>query len=320
MPLYRDRRTGEIVELPDQPAMPAAPIRGIPIGAPNPTAQFAAPQAQAQLAQTQTNTARTAQDMALDRERLRIQQMQAQGNDAATALSAAKEGLVRLPDGRFVRDPNYKPPAPTLAPGDRATAIANLNDALLATPKINNLIEAYNRGPGATPPIGLNNITGLADYLPNRPENRVFNAAADQFRGTVKKAQGFTGGEGNTAAEMRMNVGAFIPAASDADAEIVQKMRAIKQEQSKAIRANVALLGGMPDSNGNITPVPAGYTPGEFPALDEMVSRTMGRVPAGQRQSYMLQQRRAYMATLKDAPRKQQGGGNIDALLKKYGG
>lgn len=226
---------------------------------------------------------------------------------AAAALEnqIKRENLVKLQ-----RENAEANSLPDLTPAARSEAISNLQAALDMTPMISNLEERFREGPGAT-----RGIQGLLDYLPWREENERFDTAANQFRGSIKKTQGFTGGEGNTATEAQMNIGAYIPSASQRDGTIRDNIGALKRERDKSFRTNIATLGGFPDSSGKVTPVPSGYFVGQYPALDRSIMRKIGDVNAQNRRRFILDAKRRYEAEMvKRSQKRPASGGGIKFL------
>jgi hypothetical protein len=190
---------------------------------------------------------------------------------------------------------------PDLTPAARSEALANLQAAMDMTPMIKDLEDRFKEGPGAT-----KGIQGLLDFLPWREQNERFDEAANKFRGSIKKTQGFTGGEGNSVAEAQMNVGAFIPSASQRDGTIRDNIGSLKRERDKSFRTNIANLGGFPDSGGQVTPVPSGYFVGQYPALDQAIMRKIGDVNPQNRRAFILDSRRRFEAEMRK--RSQSGG------------
>ena len=194
---------------------------------------------------------------------------------------------------------------PDLTPAARSEAIGNLQAAMDMTPMIGELEQRYKEGPGAT-----SGIQGLLDFLPFREENQRFDSAANKFRGAIKKTQGFTGGEGNTATEAQMNIGAYIPSSWQRDGTIRDNIGALKRERDKSFRTNIATLGGFPDSGGNVTPVPAGYFVGQNPALDRSIMQKIGNVSPKARRAFILDAKKRYDAIMKQkAGQQKQAGG-----------
>ncbi|WP_230280274.1 hypothetical protein [Croceicoccus sp. Ery15] len=77
----------------------------------------------------------------------------------------------------------------------------------------------------------------------------------------MKRALGFTGGEGNTVAESSALYDPYLPKAGDRDAQIERKIAALRGLAADSRKKSVTTLGGVPDANGNIVPVPEGQDP-----------------------------------------------------------
>lgn len=157
--------------------------------------------------------------------------------------------------GQYVAS-NVTPPAPTggnsgVTAKVRADAIQAYSDAGALERAANEIEALYKTGPGAT-----KGVQGLADYLPT-DTNKVFDDAGQRARGYVKRALGFTGGEGNTVAESSSLYDPYLPSASDRDAQIEQKVQQLRQLAMDSRKKSVAMLGGKPDPNGQIVPVTA---------------------------------------------------------------
>lgn len=131
----------------------------------------------------------------------------------------------------------------------REDAIQGYNDAASLERIADQLQAQFDAGPGAT-----SGIAGLQDYLP-LSENKVMNDTSFQARGYVKRGLGFTGGEGNTVGEIGLNYGPYLPEASDRDDQIVNKIAALRTLAGDARKKSVAVLGGVPDVNGVVTPL-----------------------------------------------------------------
>lgn len=137
----------------------------------------------------------------------------------------------------------------------RADAIAQYRASVDMGKQIKRLRELYKAGPGST-----GKLTGFLDYLPT-PANQTFNDFSNQFRGPVKSALGMTGGENNTAAEGQQNLGGYLPRAADYDANIEEKINALEDMRQRTAQEAIAVLGGIPDANGNVTPFQQGQDP-----------------------------------------------------------
>jgi hypothetical protein len=163
-------------------------------------------------------------------------------------------------------------------------ALAQLNAANFIAKQYADLNKKFRAGPGATSGLG-----GLLDFLPT-PTNQDFDTTANRLRAWAKQGTGTTGGENNSVAEMKMNLGAYIPSSWDFDKTNRSTLDSIRELGGKASREAVQRLGGVPDQNGNITPIPRGYQWGQNPALDRSISHMIGNVPAAARQGWMLRE------------------------------
>lgn len=94
--------------------------------------------------------------------------------------------------------------------------------------------------------LGMGGERNVGGYLPNivRPENKTFNDAADSLIGAIASAQGATGGEMNSLAEMRARFGPLIPNASDSDENIrlkLDRLRKMAADQRTAVDAQLGV-------------------------------------------------------------------------------
>lgn len=181
---------------------------------------------------------------------------------AAETVSAERQSSTAgLPEGfRWSADGTRAEPIPGysrqgITPEVRQSAIQAFTDAAAIDAVVADLRSLYEQGPGST-----SGPRGVQDYLP-LTENKNFDNAGQRARGYVKRALGFTGGEGNTVAESTALYDPYLPKASDLDGEIVRKIDALEALGAQARQRAVATLGGIPDANGNITPVPQGVLP-----------------------------------------------------------
>lgn len=138
---------------------------------------------------------------------------------------------------------------PKISAKERADAIQAYTDADALERLAANLEAQFGAGVGAT-----SGVAGLQDYLPTET-NRKFNDTSFQGRGRVKRALGFTGGEGNTIGEIGLNYGPFLPEASNFDGQITNKIDALRGLAQDSRARAIAVLGGAPDANGVVTPV-----------------------------------------------------------------
>lgn len=216
---------------PQMPADPAFPYQGA--------------QAQAQAANTgaeaQVNQATIAAQIAAAEAEATIKQRQAQ-------TAGLPEGQQWNPDGSGIATiPGYTRQG--LSPEVRQNAIQAYTDADALDRAADEIEQRFREGPGAT-----SGIRGLQDYLPT-DANKVFNDAGQQARGYVKRALGFTGGEGNTVAESSALYDPYLPTAGDRDAQIEAKIRKLRELANDSRTKAVTTLGGRPDGNGNIIPL-----------------------------------------------------------------
>jgi len=151
--------------------------------------------------------------------------------------------------------PGWSPPlsatsAPRISAKERADAIAGYQSGAALDRIVSQLETQFKAGPGAT-----SGIQGLWDYLPTTA-NQQFDKTGNAARGIVGSALGFTGGQLNTATEAEQAVGPYLPNSSDRDATILDKMARLRALAEDARRRSTAILGGVPDANGNVTPLP----------------------------------------------------------------
>jgi hypothetical protein len=207
-------------------------------------------------------------------------------NDNRTASNeAARIALAQAEEARKQREfaGTHNPDgSPKTAPNDgagsakiRADAIAQWNAAAQIDRILNDMRGAYAKGPG-----GTKGISGLKDFFPS-PANQTFDDAANQSRGIVRNALGLTGGEANTAAEANMNLGGYLPQSTDWDERIVNKFQNLEGVRDNARRQAIQTLGGIPDANGNITPLPAQNAPNAMTQTYVMPGDPMSAAPAG---------------------------------------
>lgn len=186
-------------------------------------------------------------------ERIRLAQ-EAAARAAAADARAASEAERRQREWTATHNADGSPKLnltqkPTLTAKERADALAGYTSAGQLDRIISQLEEQYKVGPGAT-----SGIAGWRDYLP-KTKNKQFDSTGNSARGVVGSALGFTGGQLNTATEAEMAVGPYLPQASDRDQVILDKIQRLKELRDLARQRSVAILGGVPDVNGNVTPV-----------------------------------------------------------------
>lgn len=175
------------------------------------------------------------------------------GSDATTAARQAStaglpEGFMWSPDGQnAIPIPGYTRQG--LSPEIRKGALDAFSDADAIDKVVTDLRAQYNKGPGAT-----SGVAGLRDFLPTE-QNKIFNDTGQRARGYVKRALGFTGGEGNTVAESSSLYDPYLPSAGDRDEQILAKITALQGLANQARAKAQQTLGGVPNANGGITPL-----------------------------------------------------------------
>lgn len=209
-----------------------APQAPMTIGTPNPVSQFDVPKAEADLARTNAEIAKARIDAS-------VASQTAQAEIAKANAEAAKvqADLERMSRGG------------TSSETERANALTGYQSALALEKIIADLEQKYAAGPGST-----KGVAGVLDYLPTA-KNEQFDRAANAARGIVGQALGFTGGQLNSAEEAKLNIGPYIPSASDKDATILDSIQRLKDLRQQAIDRSVSILGGVPDAAGNIRPI-----------------------------------------------------------------
>src|SRR3546814_8810931 len=103
-------------------------------------------------------------------------------------------------------------------------------------------------------------------FLPTG-ENRAFGLIGGRMRGQLKQALGFTGGEGNTASELTINYGPYIPDSWDTNEEVERKIQSVRDLAREARTKAISYLGGIPDAAGRVTPLPQNLSKEELEAI-----------------------------------------------------
>lgn len=208
-----------------------------------------------------------------------INQAQAQATTATRTAQTAglPEGFMWGPDGQTaVPIPGYSRQG--LSPEIRAQAIQAYGDAASLEHAADEIERLYRAGPGST-----QGIAGIRDYLPT-DANRLFDDAGQQARGYVKRSLGFTGGEGNTVAESSALYDPYLPNSWDRDAQIERKITELRRLAEQARQKSTMTLGGIPDPNGNITPIPGAQQddhPNVWTSLRIGSDQALGAAPGG---------------------------------------
>lgn len=211
---------------------------GMQIKPADPTRPYEGPQAGASLESTNLTNQQKRQEL-----------LDAQRGKLPTGYRWGKDGQAELIPG--VPPPGSKQP---ITAAERANAIAGYQSSLALDKVISQLEQQYKTGPGSTSGVG-----GIWDYLPTEANSR-FDSTGNAARGTVGQALGFTGGQLNNVQEAEMSVGPYLPQSSDKDGVILDKIARLKQVRDDARARSIAMLGGVPDVNGNVTPVQTGPT------------------------------------------------------------
>lgn len=195
--------------------------------------------------------------IAAEAERIRLAQAKDARDAAADARAAQTYTATHEADG------TPKPQAasaPKLTAKERADAIQAYNDAAALERIALGLHGSFGSSIGQT-----SGIAGLQDYLPTS-DNQAFDQQSQRARGYVKRSLGFTGGEGNTIAESTALYDPYLPSTWDKDPNAANKISALEQLARDARTKAVATLGGAPDPNGRIVPVPEGQDPSVWTA------------------------------------------------------
>lgn len=131
----------------------------------------------------------------------------------------------------------------------RANAIAGYGYAEQLQSVIDDLNAKFSAGPGST-----QGVRGVNDYLP-LTVNQQFDTTANAARGIIGQTLGFTGGQLNTPREAEAAIGPYLPQAGDRDEVIKGKIKSLNDLAEMARKRAIMTLGGVPDANGNVTPV-----------------------------------------------------------------
>ncbi len=132
----------------------------------------------------------------------------------------------------------------------RNKALAQWQAANAVEKQLKTIEAYYNKGPGAT-----KGFSGFLDYLPTQ-KNETFDNESNKLRPLVKNLLGTTGGENNAVAEMKLNLGAYIPGSWNFDGTNKQTMKTLRDLVTNARSGAAQSLGGIPDASGRINPIP----------------------------------------------------------------
>jgi hypothetical protein len=242
---------------------PAPASSGVFTLPPDPMQQNADRRAEEQLRIAREREARMAAEGGKSRFRvLSTQEKMARGLDPSGDYQVSSEGQVTA-----ITQPRNQ--SAQLTAHERSQAIAGYTSAQAIKRLVADLKKKYEAGPGKT-----SGVQGVTDYLPFTV-NKQFDKASEAARGDVKRALGFTGGENNTAAESAQNIGPYLPEAGDRDAVILDKIQRLENLAKDSEDRSIAVLGGVPDANGRVTPV------GTKHEQKQPAANTSGAVPTG---------------------------------------
>lgn len=244
--IVRNRQTGELGIVRGGVVVPYGQgPQPVTVGRPDPSFPYEGPKAAADATNTQVNANVNAATAPA--------QIKKAAADAVTAERGAS--TAGLPEGyKWSADGTTAVPIPGysrqgLSPETRDKALAAFNDAASISETVELLRKQFYAGPGQT-----TGLSGIQDYFPTATNGK-FNDTGQRARGLVKRALGFTGGEGNVLAESEALYGPFLPQAGDKDERIVAKIAALEALGAKAREKAIQTLGGVPDANGNVTPI-----------------------------------------------------------------
>lgn len=166
------------------------------------------------------------------------------------AAELKAKGLMVGPDGQIVKDPEGVTAAkPALTGAQYSDALAQYNGALYLRDSVEKLKTLNDNGPGST-----RGIYGVQDFFPTKA-NSNFNKEADRLRAWAKQGTGTTGGENNSLAEMKLNLGAYIPNSFEYDSTNQGTFESLQALAEKSYNEAIQRLGGIPDAGGRITPI-----------------------------------------------------------------
>lgn len=218
-----------------------APVIAAPV---NP---YQAPQAAETLRGTQIDNQAKANEIKLKRDQYSL--------DRATKIAELnKTGKTLDANNNIVDIPNWRPPVTVtrepLSAAQFSDALSQYNGAQYLRSQLDDMRRKFIAGPGST-----TGVRGLLDFNPFSAVNEDFDNAGNKLRAWVKQGTGTTGGENNSLAEMKLNLGAYIPQASKRDGTILSDFSTIQSLADKAEREAIQRLGGRPDASGRITPI-----------------------------------------------------------------
>lgn len=207
-------------------------------------------QAKTDIEQGRASIDRTRAEIANEAARIKLAQQAQALAERKAAIDAAKAAEDTAKAQAEADAANYGRPLPS--PPQFADALAQYNAADFIEKSLTDLRTIYGQGPGAT-----TGAAGVFDFNPLSVPNQRFNTAANRLRAWAKQGTGTTGGENNSLAEMKLNLGAYIPSSYNFDATNADNFAAIQDLADKSRKQAIQRLGGIPDANGRVMPLPA---------------------------------------------------------------
>lgn len=193
---------------------------------------------------------KSAADIENDRNRIALDREKFIADLAAKGLMLDDKGnIVPRPGGSAGITPR---PAES---EQRTKALAQVGAARALDTAITDLEAKFYAGPGRT-----HGVMGAKDFLPTA-SNKAFDKAAQANRGLVKAALNLTGGELNTPMEAEAALGPYIPSSSSYDQTNLDAIKRLREKRDQAWQLGIQTLGGIPDVNGNVTPLDPSTTP-----------------------------------------------------------
>jgi hypothetical protein len=210
---------------------------------------------------------------------------------------------------------------PDVPPPQRDAALKAWSAADKMEMMLPELRQRFEEGPGAT-----KGLAGIKDYFPT-PANEAFDTAANRFRAPLKSVLGFQGGDTNAAIEAAVNVGPYIPNSGSLnplspsagfDKTARDTMKTLEREAYLGRKRAVTQLRGLPDSSGNVTPLPTGYRFGEHPELDKAIWTHIDRIKPDKRQGFILETKRRFEAAQAKRANSATTTDDDEALINKW--
>lgn len=196
-----------------------------------------------------------ANDDAREAERLRIAKDTADRENAkfnernAPTLKPGFRWKGGVPGGEAEPIPGIPLENSSLTSAQRSEALNAFNAANLLDKQIADIEAKFKAGPGRK-----SGPAGIMDFFPTEANDR-FNTAGNKPRGAIGTALGFTGGQLNSVAEAEAAVGPYLPTSWNRDSVILDKIQSMRDVSTSAREKAIAVLGGVPDELGRVTPM-----------------------------------------------------------------